>query len=302
MRTIEALEKEIEMQVDFVEKFVPPKMLSLKEQRRAIFCGSGDSFASAHLAQSFSAFRASARDPLELMGQREAFAGRDLYLISVSGNTVSNICLAKMHKRTTAITADKESRLARSCRNTIPLKFCSAGIQTAGSISFLASALACISLVSEHRIKDPARIYREAVRAARRVSLTGKVYLLGNVHTLPIAMFCAAKLYEVLGSDAHYERIEQLLHAVMFSARRGDTVILFEPKNRHNERLLKNLRKSGLRVKRLEPTMKRTHEQILFFIFVSELIVLYAAKKRKKKDCFFIDENELRNASSSMIY
>ena len=44
-------------------------------------------------------------------------------------------------------------------------------------------------------------------------------------------MYCAAKFYEILGYDAHYSRIEQFSHMELFSAKKGDTVIIFEEKN-----------------------------------------------------------------------
>ncbi|MGI0102347.1 MAG: sugar isomerase [Nitrosotalea sp.] len=302
MSTVDALEKEINMQLDFLEQFVPQKILPVSKQKKAIFCGTGDSFASAQLAEVFSQFQAKAHDPLDLIQNRKMLQGHDLYLVSISGNTVSNIRLGKLVKRTIAITANGSSKLARACKKTILLKFDSTGITTSGSISFLASALACMSLVSRYEIRNISGIYRAAKSAAKKISLGGKIYLLGNLHTMPIAMFCAAKLYETVGADAHYERVEQFSHMELFSARKEDTVILFDVKNPYNEKLLKTLKNYGLVTKRPDPKTRNLQEQILFFIFVSELIALYAAKKKNKKDCFFIEEKRLRNASSSMIY
>lgn len=115
-------------------------------------------------------------------------------------------------------------------------------------------------------------------------------------------MFCVAKLYEVLGMDAHYERIEQFSHMGLFSAKKGDTVILFEEKNKHNQKLLMHLRNCGLEAIRIDPPKTNVQGKILFYIFISELIALYTAKKKKKKECYFIEAKKLRNASSSMIY
>jgi len=302
MSTVVALEKEIKMQLDFLEQFVPQRRLSVSTQKKTIFCGTGDSFASAQLAEVFSQFRAKSHDPLDLIKNRNILQGHDIYLVSISGNTASNIRLGKLAKRTVAITANGSSKLARACKKTILLKFDSTGIQTSGSISFLASALACMSLVSRYQIRNVSGIYRAAKSAASKISLGGKIYVLGNLHTMPIAMFCAAKLYETVGADAHYERIEQFSHMGLFSARKGDTVILFDEKNTYNEKFLKTLKNYGLVTKRSYPKTKNLQEQILFFIFVSELIALYAAKQKGKKDCFFIEEKRLRNVSSSMIY
>jgi fructoselysine-6-P-deglycase FrlB-like protein len=301
MSTIAAFEKEIMMQLEYLKNFKPQKPLSILKQKKAIFCGTGDSFASAQLAEVFSQFKARSQDPLDLIKNLNNLKGCELYLISVSGNTKSNIQLAKLYKNTTAITANPNSKLANTSRKTILLEFSNTGIQTSGSISFLSSALTCISLVTKYQIKGISQIFKSAKRISK-FPLRGKVYVLGNFYTMPIAMFCAAKLYEVLGLDAHYERIEQFSHMGLFSTQKGDTVIVFEEKNQHNEKLLRQLRNCNLEAVRICPPKTNVQGKILFFIFVSELIALYSAKKKKKKECYFIDAKKLRHASSSMIY
>ena len=115
-------------------------------------------------------------------------------------------------------------------------------------------------------------------------------------------MFCAAKMCEVLGLDAHYERLEQFSHMGLFSARAGDTVLLFEGANRHNQKLVKTLRSCRLAARRIDPPRGNALEQAVFFVFFSELLALYTARRQNRKECFFVEENNLRNASSSMIY
>ena len=302
MRTISAYEKEIMMQLEYLKNFKPQQMLSDTKQKSAIFCGTGDSYASALLAEVFSQFRARAHDPLDLLKNQNLLKNHDLYLISISGNTLSNIKLGKLSKNSIAITANASSRLGQACKNVIPLQFDNTGIQTSGSISFLSSALACISLVSRCQIRDITKIFNHAKKISQKISLHGKVYILGNLYTMPLAFFFAAKLHEVLGMAAQYERIEQFSHAGLFAIKKGDTVIVFEEKNPHNEKLLKHLRKSKLNAIRIDPPRTNILGKTLFFIFVSELVSLYAAKKKRKKDCYFIEAKDLKNASSSMIY
>jgi len=302
MSTITAFEKEIEMQLEFLENFLPQRQLSHDEQEKAIFCGTGDSFVAAQLAEVFSNFRSRAHDPLDLIKNKKLLTGHDLYLISISGNTISNVKLAQLSKRTTAITANPKSKLAKTCGRLVRLKFSNSGIQTAGSISFLASALTCISLVSRFKVRNVSELYKKAQKVAKKVFIQGKVYILGNIHTYPVAMFCAAKIYEVLGIDAHYERIEQFSHMGLFSCNKGDTIIIFEEENLHNKKLAKYLKGCGLKTTRVDTASENVLDKILFFIFVSELIALYCAKKKKKKECFFVEAKKLRNASSSMIY
>jgi len=302
MSTIAAFEKEIKLQVRFVQDFVSQKQLSIPKQKESIFCGTGDSFISAQIVEVFSDFRARAFDPLDLLKNKKLAKNKSLYLISISGDTISNIKLAKTVKNTVAVTACKQSRLVRACKKLILLQYPNSGIFTAGSISFLASALTCISLVSKIKIRNVSELYKKAETQSRKIRLRGKVFLLGNLHTFPVVMFGAAKIYEVLGLDAHYERIEEFSHMGLFSAKRGDTVIIFEEKNKYNSKLASSLKKYGLHVVQLQPNTKNIQETVLFFIFVSEFIALYHAKKKNQKDCFFVTAKKLREASSSMIY
>lgn len=302
MSTIDAFDKEIKLQVRFVQEFVPQKQLSSETQRKTIFCGTGDSFVSAQLAEVFSDFRARALDPLDLLKNKRLTKNKNLFLISISGNTISNIKLAKTSTNTTSISANPQSRLANACKKSILLKYPNSGIFTAGSISFLASALTCISLVSKLKIRNVSRLYESAEIQSRKVKLNGKIFFLGNSHTFPVASFAAAKLYEVGGLDVHYERIEQFSHTGLFSTKRGDTVIIFEEKNKYNSKLASSLKKYRLNVVQIQPNTRNIQEMVLFFIFVSEIISLYHAKKKNQKDCFFVTAKKLRKASSSMIY
>jgi len=302
MSTIDAFDKEIKLQVRFVQEFVPQKQLSSETQGKTIFCGTGDSFVSAQLAEAFSDFRARALDPLDLLKNKRLTKNKNLFLISISGNTISNIKLAKTSTNTTSISANPQSRLANACKKLILLKYPNSGIFTAGSISFLASALTCISLVSKLKIRNVSRLYESAEIQSRKVKLNGKIFFLGNSHTFPVASFGAAKLYEVIGLNAHYERIEQFSHTGLFSAKRGDTVVILEEKNKYNSKLASSLKKYGLHIVQLQPNTKNIQEMVLFFIFASEIISLYHAKKKNQKDCFFVTAKNLRKASSSMIY
>ena len=160
MSTIVAFEKEIKLQVSFVQNFVSQKQLSIPKQKQAIFCGTGDSFVSAQLAEVFSNFKSRAFDPLDLLKNKKLAKNKDLYLISISGNTVSNIKLAKAAKNTVAVTSHKQSRLVNACKKLILLQYPNSGIFTAGSISFLASALTCISLVSKIKIRNVSKLYK----------------------------------------------------------------------------------------------------------------------------------------------
>jgi len=302
VKTIEAFENDVKLQSEFLKKFKKQKPLSLNQQKNTIFTGSGDSLASAMLAESFSSFRVKSMDPLDLLKNKSITKNKTVYFVSISGNTISNIKVAKMAKNSIAITSNAKSRLVTSCNKSILLKSINSDVFTAGSISFLESALTCISLVRSISIPKNNDIYKKAFSDAKKLKIGKRIFVLGNMYTYPVAMYCAAKFYELLGYDAHFERIEQFSHMELFSAKKGDTVIIFEEKNDHNTNLVKNLKNVGLNV--ICPAIDSRNKifQFIFYTYFSQLLPLFEAKKRHKKDCHFVLAKKLRNVSDNMIY
>jgi len=302
MKTIAALENDILLQIPLLQNIKLQKPLSCKNQRNTIFSGNGDSFAAALLAEAFSNFRVRAIDPLDLLKNKSTLKNNSVYLISISGHTISNVKVAKNAKTAIAITLNNKSKLAKVCSKSILLGYPSSGIFTSGSIGFLSSALTSISLVSKFKIRGIQELFQKALLESKKIKIGKKVFIIGNLHTFPIAMYAAAKFFEILGTDAHYERIEQFLHMGLFSANQGDTVIIFEEKNSHNSRILKNLKKIGLNVYQPNSGTRNKIAQVIFFTLFSQLTPLFYAKKNHQKECYFVTAKKLRNASSNMIY
>jgi len=298
MNSIEAYENDIKLQLDFLKSFKKQKVLS--NQKNILFTGSGDSLVSSLLAESFSGGLVKAMDPLDLYKDKSLAKLNKVYFVSISGNTITNIKVAKIAKKAIAITSQPQSRLAKASDRTILLNSQNSGIFTAGSISFLESALTCISLVKNIKIPNIS-LFRKAAVSAKRAKLSKRIFVLGNLHTFPIAMYCAAKFYEILGYDVHYSRIEQFSHMELFSAKKGDTVIIFEEKNPHTKQLGQNLKNVGINV--VHPYMpKEKLAQVVYCIFFSQLISLNEAKKKRKKECHFVTAQKIRDVSNRMIY
>lgn len=302
MSTISALEKDILLQVQNLARFEARPQIREAIQNHCVFCGSGDSLAACMLAEAYSDCRVKAIDPLDLLKNKSIAQNNDVYIVSISGRTISNIKIAKMARKSIAITSNPQSKLTKVCDRTIHLKFPNSDVVTAGSISFLDSALTCISLVKSFKIKNSEKIFAEAVNQAKKVNLGKRNFFLGNLHTYPIALYGAAKLFEILGASAFYERIEQFSHMELFSSQPGDTVFVLEPKNLHNSQLAKNIKKAGLDV--ICPPIKYGDKisQFLFYTFFVQLVPLFLAKKQKQKDCHFVTAKNLRKISDKMIY
>ncbi len=301
MNTIDAFEKDIVLQLDFLKSFRKQKPLSSNQQKNTLFSGSGDSLASSMLAESFSYGMVKAMDPLDLYNNKKLVKSKHVYFVSISGNTITNIKVANIAKRSIAITSQPTSRLAKASDEIILLSAPNNGVFTAGSISFLESALTCISLVDKIIIPRGSKLFLKAKTDAKKAKISKRIFILGNFFTLPLAMYCAAKFYEILGYDAHYSRIEQFSHMELFSVHKGDTVIIFEEKNLYNKQLGRNLKKVGINV--IHPNMpSQKISQMIYCTFFSQLVPLFEAKKKRKKDCHFVTAKKIRNVSNQMIY
>jgi len=301
MKTIEAFENDIELQSKFLRSFKPPKTLSQNQQKNTLFTGSGDSLVSAMLAESFSNGLVHAIDPLDLYKNKILVKSKHVFFVSISGNTITNIKVAKNAKKSTAITSKLQSRLAKASDDTILLCAPNNGIFTAGSISFLESALTCISLIRKISPSKHLKLFLKAKNNAKNFNVTKKIYVLGNLYTYPLTIYCAAKFYELLGYDVHYSKIEQFSHMELFSVNKGDTVIIFDDKNFHSQQLVTLLKKIGMNV--IHPDIPSEKiSQILYCIFFSQFLSLYEAKRRHKKECHFVMAKKIRNVSNQMIY
>ena len=183
MNTLEAYEKDIDLQLDFLKSF--RKQKPIPNQKNVIFSGSGDSLASAMLAESFSGV-AKAMDPLDLYKNKKLVKSQHVYFVSISGNTITNIKVAKVAKKATAITSKAKSRLAKASDDVILLTAPNHDIFTAGSISFLESALTCISLVKNFKITNPSKLFSKAKFNAKKSKLSKKLS--------PLVMFFISSL------------------------------------------------------------------------------------------------------------
>ena len=308
MNTIEAYEQEISYQITDLPKFIHEfkiEKLSMKDQERCVFTGAGDSFAAAMIAEYASNYKVRCIDPMNICLNPSIVKDRILYALSISGNTRANVEAVKIANkratRTVAITANRESRLAKVCNEVIELKFRSSGMLTAGSIGFTTSMLACLSLVRDVRIDNVKKMFMNAKSDASKVKLNGHAYILGSWFAYPLAMYGCAKVYEVLGMKAQYAMLEQFCHMELFSVKNSDTVLILSHDDKAED-LYAKLVDDGYNVLMFRPKGKTLEENLIYYAMLLQLIVLYNAKRSKLDECYFITNNRLRKISSSLIY
>ncbi len=303
---MDALRADIESQPDALAAFGRSRIS--KASRGAIFVGAGDSYAAALAGFYASKGRCIALDPYSLASEPEVSEGVDVYFISVSGKTASNVASARrvkdLARSTSALTAAEGSPLAGLVDRVIPLPMRYAP-RTAGMLSFTLSLLAVLKLCGWKGTPD----FKGAMRSAKedRECLRfggGTTYMLGNSLGYVSALYTAAKAYELLGAKAHAELIEEFSHLEMFSLAKEDEVDVFscfDPLGIAG-RLAKTIRESGY-ASSLIPSRGRTDVERLFHsVFVGQLATLKGAVDAGLREPNFLASGRRLRASDSMIY
>jgi fructoselysine-6-P-deglycase FrlB-like protein len=298
VNAIEAMQAEIEYQVHDLQKQDLPL-----QSRNCLFVGSGDSYVAGLAAQYFSGGRALCCYPTDLIQNPSVADSRNVYVVSISGNTKANILAAKIAKkqgaRTTAITAKPASALAKACDQVIELKYRSMSVTTAGTISFTSSMLACVSLAEKVRLPDLGRIYRQAQnqadQPARKID-KNSYFVLGDGILYPVAIYGALKLNEVFGARAVAYPAEEFCHSPLFSVKKSDQVIALNA-----EQLSRRLNREGF--SSINVDFKGGGiELLLRSAFFMQLLILKLSQRRGLAGCYFLRNKKLLRTSSDFIY
>jgi fructoselysine-6-P-deglycase FrlB-like protein len=217
-----------------------------------VVTGSGDSYAAA-LAVDASTPRATAFDPLELIvgGKAGYFAKRGCVMLalSVGGRTRSVVEAARVFRtnggRVVAVTSSPSSPLAKTATDIVEMVYggLAGGIGAVRHLVMLAAAASVLGL--------------DYWRPRSRPPTGSCFWLRSEMHAgclsgYSAALFTVLKLYEVYGSSVRAERLEQLLHAPIYSV---DTVVLYTAPGNCAEptaRAYEVLRSVGFRVEKIE--------------------------------------------------
>jgi fructoselysine-6-P-deglycase FrlB-like protein len=315
MNAIEAMQAEIEYQVQDLHKLELSSPVG-----NCLFVGSGDSYIAGLAAQYFSGSHAICCSPIDIIKNHLLVKRRNLFVVSISGNTQANILAAKIAKKhgvgtISALTTRSSSRLAKSCDQTIELKYKNTGIATAGTISFTASMIKCISLSTE--LQPPSnlrKMYNRAEKQAKHAiskiddksnsssSSSTSYFILGNSQLHAIAMYGALKLNEVFGAKAMAYPAEEFCHSPLFSIKETDqTIVLGGDDDDNSRKLSKRLNEEGF--SSVHVGFKRTGiELLLQATFFIQLLVLKLAQKYGLTSCYFLRNKKLLRVSSDFIY
>jgi fructoselysine-6-P-deglycase FrlB-like protein len=312
MNSIEAMELEISYQVHELLKSVQPNKIN---PDHCLFIGSGDSFVAGLVAHHASNRRAISCNPVDFLLNPCIAEKRDIYIISVSGQTIANILSAEVARkykiRTTAITTKSESNLAKYCNNCIKLSYKSTGSLTSGTIGFTSTMLSCLSLITDvPDLDNIGIIYQQAKIEAENLiekhSIdTSSFIFLGDGVLFPIGVYGALKVNEIFGSKSYAYSIEEFCHSPIFSIKPGDNIVILDNfgYNKKNARLLyERLGQINYSSLYIDLSNLSLIEGLLKSIFLIQMLLLKIAKREGLQECFFLCNKELLNLSSDLIY
>lgn len=278
-------------------------------RRCSLLVGAGDSYAASLCASGLSPLGLVAVDPLDLAERPSLAEKRDVYFISVSGKTRSNVDAARKVRescrRTVAVTCDPESPLGEECDEVAAIPF-SPSAKSPGVLSFSLSLLAVLQLGSCYSPCD----FKSSMSEARRNAIlikpaeAGTSYFLGLGALYGVSLYAAAKVYEFTGRSAHAERLEEFSHMELFSLTAADSVNIFSTSsNRVTTEKLHNALSAAGFTSAVLPNRGRSGTECVFTAaFMAQLSALHAAERAGLRQPYFLRAPDKLRISDLMIY
>jgi fructoselysine-6-P-deglycase FrlB-like protein len=297
---------EVRRQPEVLEEFARSKLTMAS--KGSIFVGAGDSYAAGLCGFYLSGGRCLALDPYSLAAAPAIAAGREVFFISASGRTSSNIAAAKRVKGvarvTTAITADYRSKLAAVADRTVRLPM-TVVPRSPGLLSFSLSLLAVLKASKKNVSCDFQRAFQMAQSDCRQVSFgRGTTYFLGNSAAYAVCMYAAAKVYELFGAKAHAELLEEFSHMELFSLLKPDAVNVFSffDTSGIGSKLRSALARHGFESNVIPSRGSTVAERVFHSVFVTQFAVLREAERRRLSEPRFLKTKDKLDISDAMIY
>ncbi len=220
---------------------------------------------------------------------------------------VMNSCNIK----TTAITADHNSPLAKTCKDVIRIEVPISTQLTSGTLTFSASALICMGLVTrEVNTSLIPSIFLKCKKNLQKhadISFNNCLYVfLANDFLYPCALYGKLKVNEIFGFHSNAYSIDEFFHAPIFSLRINDCVFIFEKnmtkQDAYESKIRKMLSKLKLNVVSVKSGNRSMFEKIMNSIFIQQMIFATQARKMDLRDCVFIKNKGFLSLSSDVIY
>jgi len=301
--------KELKAQPSLLRSFRESARWSeLGETDDPILVGAGDSYAASLCASFLAGPRVVALDPYSLAESVKWAKARHVYIISISGETASNVELARrlkgLAKDTIAITCNPRSRLAAAADDVVELPFKPGG-KSPGIASFTLSLAAALKVCGLDSDCNFDAVLSRAAVGSKRIRISGGrsvTHFVGNNEAFGASIYGVAKIYEFLGARAQASLLEEFSHMPLFSLSGSDIVNVFEsPEGDKGKRLCERLRLGGFASSLIRPEGARV-ERLYLIVFAMQMAAIKAARKEGLKSPYFLSAKKKLKISDEMIY
>ncbi|HEY7109122.1 MAG TPA: SIS domain-containing protein [Nitrososphaeraceae archaeon] len=286
-----------------------------RNPERCIFIGSGDSYVSCLLSSYLSGLKSPCFTPSEIITFPTIARGYEVFFVSISGKTSANIHAANVMNshniKTTAVTTDYNSTLAKTCKNLIWIDIPLSTQPTSGTLTFTASTLTCMRLVTDKAktslIPSIFSKCEKILRDNKDYSFNNCLYVfLANNFLYPCAVYGKLKINEIFGYPSSAYSIDEFFHAPIFSLRDHDCIILLEngenKQNASEKKIYNMLSNARLKILPIRTIRGTLFEKVMSSIFTQQMIFATQAQKLGLHDCVFIKNKKFLSLSSGVIY
>jgi hypothetical protein len=307
--TLVSVTKEFKGQPSLLRSFRESASWSkLGDSDDPILVGAGDSYAASLCASFLAGPRIAALDPYSLAESIAWAKARHVYIISISGETTSNIELARrlkgVAKDTVAITCNPKSRLAAVADIVVELPFKPRG-KSPGIASFTLSLAAALKACGVDSDCDFDAVLSRAPVVSRRIRVSsrrGITHFAGNNEAFGASTYGVAKIYEFLGGRAQASLLEEFSHMQLFSLSASDRVNVIEsPEGDKGERLCEKLKRGGFATSLIRPEGSRV-ERLYLLIFATQMAAINARRREGRETPYFLTAKKKLQISDEMIY
>ncbi len=273
-----------------------------------IFVGAGDSYAASLCASFLAGPQVLALDPYSLAETISWARGRPVYIVSASGETRSNIELARalkgVAKLTVAITCNPKSRLAAAADTVVELPF-SPRAKSPGIATFTLCLGAVLKVCGLEPGCDFEEVLSRSSSVAKKIRIASGhnlTHFAGNNEAYAASVYGVAKIYEFLGGRAQASLLEEFNHMPLFSLSTSDWGNVIEsPKGRKGGQLQESLARGGYSSSliRLEGDPV---ERLYLLVFSMQRAAIDAARREGLKSPYFLSAKKKMKISDELIY
>jgi fructoselysine-6-P-deglycase FrlB-like protein len=302
MSSIESLKLDFNSQISDLKNICNDRI-----SENCIFVGSGDSYVAGLMAEFATDHKCNCLSPSDLL--RSRFSKDKVYcFISVTGKTKANIEVARratlLGARTIAVTLNRNSKLAQTCKEIVPIRISANRSPAVGFGTFVPSVVTCMQIAG---IKVPSKFamwQKKGIEMSLDLIDTmvfpkDTTYLLGNKTLYAVALYSSLKMSEFFCATAVAHKLEEFCHSPIFGVKQSDHIWIMGQKE---EAIGNRLRKLGLHLSYVELYRPDIFARFFVPIFFVQNLMLLLAKKYGYEQLQYPLRQEILKASSDIIY